>query len=133
MSDTHQSFFIIRQNNSGGRFLPPAVSVIIESPTLDAAVFAIEQHGVSMCSDSGLYAAYDDCGCCPCCGHRWTRPWDDDPLERDVIEHLVEQLRSDDLEWLGGVAFALIKADGTLIVGDTREKSVEISSYLLTP
>ena len=121
-----KNFFNFRQNNSGGRFEAPAVNVLVEAGSLDAACARIAPH-VTLCGDSGLYADYDVCGCCPCCGHRWTKPWNDEPEIRERLEYLFAQY----LEWLGGINLAVVKADGTLVVAGTREELDELKRYVL--
>lgn len=62
-----KTFFQVRQNNSGGSFHSPAVKVIIEASNLSEVSDKISSH-FQLCGDSGRYADYDDCGCCPSCG-----------------------------------------------------------------
>ena len=121
-----KNFYNFSQNNSGGHFEAPAINVLVEAGSLDVACTRIAPH-VTLCGDSGLYADYDVCGCCPCCGHRWTKPWNDEPEIRKRLEYLFAQ----NLEWLGGINLAVVKADGTLIVADTREKLDELKHYVL--
>ncbi|MGL5005024.1 MAG: DUF7296 family protein [Casimicrobium sp.] len=120
------AFFEIRQNNSGGSFDAPAVHVIIAAPSKDEACKRTSPH-FSLCGDSGRYAEYDDCGCCPCCGHRWSEPWDDKPEEP---AKLVEEIRKNGLKYMGATATALIKADGSIIIGETTECLDAICGYI---
>jgi hypothetical protein len=121
------AFFEIRQNNSGGHFDGPAVHVITEAPDKETACKRTEPH-FALCGDSGLYAEYDSCGCCPCCGHRWSEPWDDEPEDP---KKLVVEIRKNGLTYMGGVATALIKADGSIVIGNTSERLEEICGYIL--
>lgn len=54
-------FYVYRQNNSGGSFIPPAVDVIVEAPSAAEADTIAE--GI------GIY--FDGAGDCSCCGNRW--------------------------------------------------------------
>lgn len=118
-------YFVYHQNNSGGSFDGPAVRVIVEADTLKEASARIEPH-VTLCGDSGLYADYDNCGCCPCCGHRWEEPWGEQPVSGPDARGILP----DGLTWLGGVSVALIPRDGPMIVGDTEERRAEIEGVL---
>ena len=80
-----KSLFHFRQNNSGGHFDKPAVHVLVEAPTLEDAVRLTAPH-FTLCGDSGRYADYDDCGCCPCCGHRWHEPYSGAPMDAEEID-----------------------------------------------
>lgn len=123
---TGSAFFEIRQNNSGGSFDKPAVHVIIEAPDKETACKRTQPH-FTMCGDSGRYADYDDCGCCPCCGHRWSEPWTDKPEDP---QELIADIRKNGLEYMGEVATALIKADGTIVIGNTPESLEAICGYI---
>lgn len=120
------SYFVYHQNNSGGGFREPAVEVVVEAETLDEATEAASPY-FTLCGDSGLYAEYDSCGCCPCCGHRWEPPWSDNPTAGSEIVARLRSPRNRDLHWLGGVRVALIRSDGSLLVGERRD---EIEAYL---
>lgn len=119
-----KNFFTYDQNNSGGGFAAPAVYVIVEADTLAQANERIAPH-VTLCGDSGRYADYDDCGCCPCCGHRWSEPCSDEP---DSVERLI-QIASG-ATYMRSTKTALIKADGTLTTSATPEGHQEIKDYL---
>lgn len=118
-------YYVIRQNNSGGKFLPPAVNVVVEADNIKQLRQVIRPH-IALCRDSGLYADYDACGCCPCCGHRWLLPCSDKP---EKPEKLVAEIRERGLSYMGATATALIKADGSLIIGDTQEHLDAIRAY----
>lgn len=119
-------YFTYRQNNSGGSWKGPAVNVIVEADTLAEANERVGQH-ITLCGDSGLYAEYDSCGCCPCCGHRWSEPWDDKPESgADAADGNMT------LNYMGAACTALIKADGEMIVGDTQER-LDAIGQILTP
>lgn len=120
------SYFQFHQNNSGGVFEPPAIDIYVEATSLAQARKRLGRV-VDLCEDTGRYADYDDCGCCPCCGHRWEDPWHDEPIPGEKV---AENVRVD-LYWMGGVGSALLKASGELLVGDTPEKREEIKTYLL--
>lgn len=120
------AFFRIAQNNSGGSFDGPAACVIIEAPDKETACKRTQPH-FTLCGDSGLYADYDSCGCCPCCGHRWLEPWDDEP---EKPTKLAEEIHRNGLSYMGSVATALIKADGSIVIGDTSERLESICDYI---
>lgn len=123
---TKRSFFSIRQNNSRGKLRKPAVFIIVEASTNKEACDLAEQH-ISFCEDSGRYADYDNCGCCPCCGHRWTVPWEDKPENPKV---LVELIRNNGLIYMGQTFAALIKADGSIVIGSSVENFEDICFYI---
>lgn len=117
------NFFTFRQNNSGGHFHAPAVHIHVEADTKDKAVELVSNH-ITLCGDSGAYAEYDNCGCCPCCGHRWYVPWEDTPEPRGAF-------RGDcDMMYFRAPNHALVRADGTLVVGNTREAYELIANYV---
>jgi hypothetical protein len=58
-------YYIYRQNNSGGYFQKPAVSVIVP------AVSAIEANTKVVEANVGVYFSGLDVGDCYCCGDRW--------------------------------------------------------------
>lgn len=62
-------FYEYRQNNSGGRFLAPAVRVFVEADTPDEADTIAEWNGLYF---DGVDGGRD----CPCCGDRWCRAYD---------------------------------------------------------
>ncbi|MFJ8699438.1 DUF7296 family protein [Streptomyces ardesiacus] len=73
-------FFTFDQNNSGGGFDYDWVAgishfVIIEADDVD--------HAIEKAEEIGLY--FDGAGDCPCCGNRWSRPWDDDGSDEPLI------------------------------------------------
>lgn len=122
------SFFSFRQNNSGSTWGKPAVNVIVEASSVEEACSRTEPH-FTLCGDSGLYSEYDSCGCCPCCGHRWGRPWSDDP---DKLEGLLADIDRYGLAYMGGVGTALVKHDGSIIVGDSFPNLTAIRDYIKT-
>ena len=114
-------FFSLYQNNSGGSWEYPAVNVIIEADNIEQAR---ERAGrlITFCGDSGRYAEYDNCDCCPCCGHRWNDFWDDKP-ENNV--ELISRVEKEGLSYMGySPATALLKADGTLLLGKDETKTI---------
>lgn len=120
------TFFEIRQNNSGGSFAAPAIHVIIEASNKNEACGLAGSH-FTLCGNSGLYAEYDSCGCCPCCGHRWSEPWDDKP--EDSVR-LVEEIKERGISRMGVTATALIKSDGSIVIGDTQAHLDVICGYI---
>jgi len=126
MSNNRNSkFFEFRQNNSGGTFEPPAVCVLVEAESSEDACRKTNPH-FSLCGNSGMYAEYDSCGCCPCCGHRWSEPW----VEPQPESELIDSIKKNGLSYMGGVSTALIKADGLIIVGDSPERLESILEYI---
>ena len=89
-SKNKSSFFLFRQNNSGGSFREPAVFVYTEAPDKETACKRTEPY-FTLCGDSGMYAEYDSCGCCTCCGHRWGKPWGDGPEKTEDILDSIDQ------------------------------------------
>lgn len=67
-------FWEVSQCNTGGEFVQTDTLchvMIVEADSEEEAKNRLENVGVDFCSDDGSYGAYDTCGCCPCCGHRW--------------------------------------------------------------
>lgn len=120
------SFFEFSQNNSGGSFRGPATSVFVQADTLEEACNLTRPH-FTLCGDSGRYADYDDCGCCPCCGHRWSTPWSDKP---DSATQTIETINRKGLKYFGEIATALIKPDGSILIGNTQENLDQIINYI---
>lgn len=110
-----------------GRFRPPAVNVYIEAPDLKTACSRTEPH-FRVCKESGFYADYDSCGCCPCCGHRWSKPYNENPEEASEI---TDSIKRDGLKYFDFVATALIKENGSIVIGDTEDKLDNIIEYIL--
>ena len=120
------NFFTFIQTNSGGYFHKPAVHIYVEADDTGKAIELVSNH-ITLCDDSGTYAEYDDCGCCPCCGHRWTKPWWGDTPEPKggVVSNSDYPMTS-----FHTANHALVRADGTLVVGDTREAYELIANYV---
>jgi len=59
-------FFLFRQNNSGGFFIPPAKFVIVEADNAKEANAIALEHGVYF---NGVVLEID----CACCGDRFSR------------------------------------------------------------
>lgn len=118
------NFFTFKQNNSGGHFHEPAVYLYVEADDKDKAIELVSNH-ITLCGDSGMYAEYDNCGCCPCCGHRWSDPWEDEPQAKGKVF-----VYNPGMTYMGETAHALVRADGTLVVGDTREAYELIANYV---
>lgn len=62
-------FYEYRQNNSGGRFRSPAVTVFVEADTQDEADTIAERNGL-------YFEGVEDGRDCACCGDRWYRAYD---------------------------------------------------------
>lgn len=122
------SYFLFRQNNSGGFFTEPAAAVFVEADTISEANERVSQH-ITLCGDSGLYADYDDCGCCPCCGHRWSAA---DAWDRMTADECLQYAQRGGLlcdnrrTYFGHTAYALIDASGDLLVADSDDKLDEL-------
>ena len=70
-------FYEISQNNSGGSFdVDDKIChrLFIEADNIDDAISKAEDIG---CYWDGVSSGLD----CPCCGDRWSTPWDDDGLD----------------------------------------------------
>lgn len=81
-------FYVYRQNNSGGSFLPPAVNVIVEAD--NAAEADTIADGV------GIY--FNGEGDCPCCGYRWSEA--DEEWDRyDTLADAKASIHKGDEEW----------------------------------
>ncbi len=57
------SFYHFRQNNSGGSFIGPAISVLVEADSADEANAIAEANGI--------YFDFEYEIDCDCCGMRW--------------------------------------------------------------
>ena len=81
------SLFVFCQNNTGGRFIPPAICVFVEADTAEEAndiaqtAGGVYFHGVKSGKD------------CDCCGDRWYPV--DDPLD------LTEYPQNDPIAYYG--------------------------------
>lgn len=64
-------FYLFRQNNSGGRFHPPAVIVAVESNSPQEANRIAEANGL-------YFNGVDNDLDCSCCGDRWYPIWGED-------------------------------------------------------
>lgn len=83
-----ETMFMLWQNNSGGYFEAPAEQVYVFADDKDEAERLLRKH-IRLCNDNGTYASFDECGCCPCCGHRWVFEDDD---RRNVYEAIGDLL-----------------------------------------
>lgn len=82
-------FYVFRQNNSGGSFdyydQGISVEVIVEATSLRDSVKRAEM--------IGLY--FDGYGDCPCCGNRWSEPWEDSGLSvEELFNHIGDAMTS---------------------------------------
>ena len=118
-------YFTYIQNNSGGKWKPPAVNIVVEADTL-AEANNLVGHYITLCGDSGTYAEYDTCGCCPCCGHRWTEPCSDEPESGVDAADGNMVLKS-----MSYTCTALIKSCGEIIIGDNQENLDAIINILI--
>lgn len=75
------------QNNSGGKWLGPAINVLIQA--VDA------YHADERAEDIGLYfdGAYD----CSCCGNRWSHAWAEDG---ESVPSIYDEALEDHVQWL---------------------------------
>lgn len=64
-------FYTFRQNNSGGSWHTPAITVIVEANTAREANERAETAGVYF---NGVMSGQD----CECCGSRWWEQYDDE-------------------------------------------------------
>ena len=77
-------WFTFRQNNSGGVFTEPAITVCIEAAHTSDAVKKAE--------DLGLY--FDGCDTgrdCSCCGDRWSVPYEEGTEEPTLYGEAVRE------------------------------------------
>lgn len=120
-----------RQNNSGGRFRKPSVYVFVEADSIKKGIELSSKY-FSVCEDSGRYADYDNCGCCPCCGHRWPTPDLIDSKEFLETISFNEQYNMEvSYKRHGDIAYSLIKSDGSIFIVDNEEKKEEFLNYIL--
>src|SRR5690606_30959326 len=82
------SFFTFGQNNSGGRSLEPAITVVIEADNAREAKDIAEAEGL-------YFNGVEDERDCYCCGDRWDEPWDD---EADEVPSLYGKPITDDMD-----------------------------------
>lgn len=75
------TLFLFHQNNSGGKFKPPAQNVLIQAESVEIAVdLAKTKAGVYF---EGVESGVD----CRCCGDRWwLQPY---PADQKVIDDLM--------------------------------------------
>lgn len=82
-------FFNIRQNNSGGRFGPPAINVIVEADDWREADAIAAENGVYL---NGVASGYD----CSCCGDRWhSAEWEDGKPEPMIYGKSISDYMAD--------------------------------------
>ena len=79
------AIYKFRQNNSGGRFVGPAISVYVHAETAEQANALAEAEGVYFDEDY----IYD----CECCGTRW-----DSASEWDIVKDFDAAI-ANDIEW----------------------------------
>ncbi len=122
-----KSLFHFDQNNSRGKFHPPAVHILVEAPTLEDAIKLTAPH-FTLCGDTGMYADYDDCGCCPCCGHRWDAPYSGKPMD---AEEIAARFTPEAFACLRGKIprLALITPDGAILTSANAKDLKKIRNY----
>lgn len=70
-------FYTFDQNNSGGFFTDPAISLIVEADNADEANDIAEEHGVYFDDDYDID--------CDCCGTRWYRVSEHNATEQPEV------------------------------------------------
>lgn len=101
-------FYEFAQNNSGGNFITDdrvCHRLFIEAEDVNEATEKALELGVYF---DGVESGVD----CDCCGDRWSRPWDDDPLvfpeemggwrkDKVILNDIVEyaQFLADEYGW----------------------------------
>jgi hypothetical protein len=68
LTKEEQMFYEYGQNNSGGRFIEPALHVIIEADSTEEADSIAESKGL-------YFNGCEDGRDCDCCGDRWSPSW----------------------------------------------------------
>lgn len=81
-------FYVYRQNNSGGSFRTPAISVIVEADNATEADTIAETVGIY----------FDGAGDCSCCGNRWDNA-EEDWNRADTLDEAKSFLSQYDEEW----------------------------------
>jgi hypothetical protein len=76
--------YVFDQNNSYGRWKGPAKNIIVEATDVEAAQRGAEAAGAYW---NGCASGVD----CPCCGDRWSKPWNDKP-NYETVEEAVRAL-----------------------------------------
>lgn len=87
-------FYAFRQNNSGGAFAGPAVTVIVEADSFEEA--NDNSHAVGVYFDDGMVID------CSCCGARWSRQYSDTPDGYGVFASIDEALATWDVPTIVG-------------------------------
>jgi hypothetical protein len=75
VAENETGFYTFNQNNSGGRFDRDSDVdhyVVIEGRSIKEVI--------SRATDIGIY--FDGHGDCPCCGNRWSEPYDGEELNK---------------------------------------------------
>jgi hypothetical protein len=108
-------FYTYRQNNSGGRFIGPALYVIVEANSRNVANAIAEDNGLYF---NGCETGED----CSCCGDRWRSDWVD-PKDKPEIygESVEEALKKDRLfreEFQDKPTAMVIYLNGTILKYD---------------
>lgn len=105
-------FFTFDQNNSGGSFDYDGERGITHYVIIEAA----DRHqAVDRAEEIGLYFdGVSDGRDCPCCGDRWSRPWQDPTDAPEVWGNPVSQARSSGFFRNGQKEIAVHYADGRI-------------------
>ena len=78
-------WWTFKQNNSGGSWRGPAIFVCVQANS--------EHVAVAMAEEQGCY--FDGEGDCPCCGNRWSYPWDGGTDGPEIYGQTPEQYLAD--------------------------------------
>jgi hypothetical protein len=83
------TYYMFRQNNSGGSFRTPAINVIVEASSKDEANYLATEY-------SDVY--FGGIGDCSCCGDRWY-PLDEWDEGYDTLDDAKAAIYDWDAEW----------------------------------
>lgn len=101
------AFFEYRQNNSGGSFDAPNLTVIVEAPDAEIADVIAQRHGVYF---DGCEKGID----CDCCGDRWSRAYGDGkPVPSLYGEPIEAADKSPIISMYAGLQHLVVFADGS--------------------
>ena len=83
------TYYMFRQNNSGGLFRTPAINVIVEASSKDEANYLATEY-------SDVY--FGGVGDCSCCGDRWS-PLDEWDEGYNTLDDAKDAMYDHDKEW----------------------------------
>lgn len=115
-------FFTFRQNNSGGQFRGPAITVIIEADGAEEVNRMVEDEKISGMYFDGVENEED----CPCCGDRWCRQFGDNDGDAEPMIYGTPYM-----DWMSGNIShekSYSKSDGVPILA-IFYKSGEMQTY----